>query len=368
MLTALGLMSGTSMDGVDAAIIRTNGERIELTPHWLSKPYTTELRARIRETLGGKSAHIAEVEKELTLAHAEIVADLLAQADMKPWHIDVIGFHGQTILHRPQEGISWQIGDGKLLAHLTEINVVNDFRIHDVRAGGQGAPLVPLFHEAIAKNHAKPLAILNIGGVANVTYISNKGLLAFDTGPGVALLDDWMLSKTGQRFDESGHASLRGIVQEDILEDLLADPFFDELPPKSLDRNRFIQRFISKVMPELTLEEGAATLAAFTAASVVAGCQFMPEVPKVWYVTGGGRYNQRIMMELQYRLNVPVFPIEALKVDDLPLNGDSLEAQAFAFLAVRSLKKLPLSLPTTTGVSRSVTGGVFYQASRAGVA
>jgi anhydro-N-acetylmuramic acid kinase len=369
MLTAIGLMSGTSLDGIDAALIRTDGETLELTEHWLSRPYTNELRASLRSCFGGKKENCPKAEHEMTLAHAEVVKELLQKAGMSPSQVDVVGFHGQTIQHRPDEGKTWQIGDGMLLAQLTGINVVNDFRSADMRAGGQGAPLVPLYHAALTKQLKKPVAILNIGGVANVTYIGtakdgSEEILAFDTGPGGAMLDDWILNHTGSRYDEGGRIALSGKIKGEILEALLEDAFFGQKPPKSLDRDRFAQVFMSQVskgsdsdIQTLSLEDGAATLAAFTARAVYLGCKYFPEKPRHWYVTGGGRFNLGIMTKLKEYLPGEVDPIEVLG-----LNGDALEAQAFAFLAVRSLKKLPLSLPSTTGASHAVTGGVFYQA------
>jgi anhydro-N-acetylmuramic acid kinase len=369
MLTALGLMSGTSLDGIDAAIIRTDGERVELTEHCLGVPYTDELRAKMRSCFGGKNKDaIPDIEREMTVAHADAVKELIKRSGFSPRQIDVIGFHGQTIQHRPEEGTTWQIGDGALLAQLTGINVVNDFRSADMRAGGQGAPLVPLFHAALMSEVEKPVAVLNIGGVANVTYVgkaeknSEPYILAFDTGPGGALLDDWMLQHTGKRFDEGGRTAQSGRINGEILEALLEDPFFNQQPPKSLDRDRFKQNFMRHIEGEsnigrLSVEDGAATLAAFTARAVYHGCKYFPEKPKRWYVTGGSRFNQVIMAKLKEYL-----PGEVDAIEVLALNGDALEAQAFAFLAVRSLNKMPLSLPTTTGVSRAVTGGAFYQA------
>ena len=208
----VGLMSGTSLDGVDAAVVRTDGERIAGFGTSLTVPYPQDLRAALRRTLGGTAPmeEIRSVERQMTHFHADVMATLLKQAQLKPDAIAVVGFHGQTILHRPEQGITWQIGDGALLAHLTGIPVVNDFRSADVRAGGQGAPLVPVFHAALAAHLPKPLAFLNLGGVANVTYIGEE-LIAFDTGPGNALLDDWMVQHTGKTMDADGALAASGI-------------------------------------------------------------------------------------------------------------------------------------------------------------
>jgi len=279
---------------------------------------------------------------------------LLDKAGITKADVDLIGFHGHTIDHRPQERMTWQIGDGALLAELTGIDVVNDFRSADVKEGGQGAPLVPLFHAALVKDNEKPVAVLNIGGVANVTYISENNIIAFDTGPGNAMLDDWVFQHNGKSYDEDGELSLEGNINEEALAKLVSNAYFEETPPKSLDRNHFSM----DVVTALSLNDGAATLAAFTAESIALGAKFFPQEVKSWYVSGGGRHNKRIMSELSSRLSGDVHNIE-----DLGFDGDALEAQAFAYLAVRSIRKLPLSLPSTTGVKKSsVTGGVFCPA------
>jgi anhydro-N-acetylmuramic acid kinase len=351
-LKAIGLMSGTSLDGVDAAIIDTDGIRIQSIGHNFSYQYEPQLREKIRTILNGKG-DVSEIEKLLTIEHANVVKSLLKQSKLSPENIDVIGFHGQTIKHDPDNGITVQIGDGALLAKLTGINVVNDFRTNDVKNGGQGAPLVPLYHAALAKNAELPVAIVNIGGVGNVTWIGagENNLLAFDTGPGNALIDDWVLQHSGANFDKGGKVAARGIADKKILEHLLSHQYFKKIPPKSLDRNTFVSDIISG----LNLEDGAATLTAFTIHSIANADQHFPQAAKAWYITGGGRHNDFIMSGLQAEISAPVNKIEALGY-----NGDMLEAEAFGFLAVRSLYDLPLSLPTTTGVKKPLTGGVLH--------
>ncbi|MDA1071876.1 MAG: anhydro-N-acetylmuramic acid kinase, partial [Proteobacteria bacterium] len=203
--TAIGLMSGTSLDGVDAALLRTDGVAVERTGVALELPYDTATRDLLRSVLGGRG-DVPAASRVLTLRHAEAVAALLERAGLDAGEVDVVGFHGQTIVHRPQEHLTWQIGDGALLAELTGIDVVDDFRSRDIAAGGEGAPLVPLYHAALAAMDgvAMPLAVLNIGGVANVTWIGPERIVAFDTGPGGALLDDWVLVETGAAFDRDG--------------------------------------------------------------------------------------------------------------------------------------------------------------------
>ncbi len=357
---SIGLMSGTSMDGVDAALLRTDGgTRIEAGPA-LTLAYDDGFRQRLRGVLGGKGA-IRAVERELTLRHADAVRALLFKAGLAPGQVGLLGFHGQTILHDPERGKTWQIGDGALLAAETGIDVVCDFRSADMAAGGQGAPLVPLFHAALAADLEKPLAVLNIGGVANVTWIGPSGigetgaLLAFDTGPGNAPIDDWALRHIGSAVDRDGALARSGRVDQAILDRLLSNPYFAQVPPKSLDRNSFD---LSPV-DSLGAADGAATLTAFTAGAVHRASAHFPAPARRWIVCGGGRHNPAILQGLRDLLAVPVDPAEVVGWD-----GDALEAQAFAYLAVRSLKGLPLSLPGTTGVSRPQPGGVLCRAPR----
>ncbi len=356
MRTTIGLMSGTSLDGIDAALITTDGrERVE-TGAFLTVPYPDALRARLRGCLGGRGApaEVLAVERELTQAHAATVAALIARAGLKPGAVELIGFHGHTISHAPERGHTCQIGDGGLLATLTGIAVVNDFRSADVTAGGQGAPLVPLYHRALAANLARPVAVLNIGGVANVTWLGAEehDVLAFDTGPGNALLDDWVLAHTGRRYDEDGALAARGDVCETALAALLDHPYFRQPAPKSLDRDAFNPAPVAG----LTTEDGAATLTAFTAQSVALALPLLPAPPTRWLITGGGRLNKTLLAMLETHLAAPVD-----QVDQHGWSGDALEAQAFGYLAVRSLAGLPLSLPTTTGAPHPVCGGRLHR-------
>lgn len=353
----IGLMSGTSLDGIDAAIIKTDGINFIEREAFISVPYEDDFREKIRRCFNFPSKHVAqalEVEKELTILHADIVHQLMEQSGLSAKDINLIGFHGQTISHAPEERYTCQLGDGELLAQLTGIHVVNDFREMDVKAGGQGAPLVPIYHQALAEGLSKPTAFLNIGGVANVTFVgANDTLIAFDTGPGNALIDDWMLRKAGQKCDYNGETAARGKVDTAVLDAMLGHDYFDVKPPKSMDRNLFL----SDAWKNLSLEDGAATLTAFTAASVAKAVEHLPEAPKEWIVAGGGRLNKTLMVELQKALGVPVRTI-----DELGHNGDAIEAEAFAYLAVRSMKGLPISFPDTTGVPHPMQGGKFHHA------
>lgn len=353
---AIGLMSGTSLDGVDAALVETDGEaRMRCGPA-LTVPYDKALRERLRRALGGRQP-VKAIERSLTIAHAEAVQALLKQCHLSPDEIDLVGFHGQTIVHRPEDGVTWQIGDGPLLAQRTRIDVVADFRTADVKAGGQGAPLVPVFHRALADGLERPVAVLNIGGVANVTWIGHAAadgadLLAFDTGPGNALIDDWMLARTGQARDDDGACAARGRADQAVLGRLLGHEYFSRQPPKSLDRNAFDPAPVEK----LSTEDGAATLTRFTAEAAALARRHFPQPARQWIVTGGGRRNPTLMAAL--REAMAGAPIRA--AEELGWDGDALEAQAFAYLAVRSRRGLPLSFPTTTGVRRPMNGGRFF--------
>jgi anhydro-N-acetylmuramic acid kinase len=363
MPKVIGLMSGTSLDGIDAALVATDGEKVVRRGFAFTLPYAPETRALLRaatraaaETTENRTEGVfAEAERRLTEAHALAVRLLLDWSGRAPGDIALVGFHGQTVLHRPEKRRTWQIGDGALLARLTGIDAVNDFRSADVAAGGEGAPLVPLYHAALAAGTSAlvpPVAVVNIGGVANVTYVG-ADILAFDTGPGNGPLDDWALRHTGRPADIGGRLALSGRPDEAALAAMLAHPYFRRRPPKSLDRADF---GIEKVV-HLSAADGAATLAAFAAASIARAAEHFPAPVSAWIVCGGGRRNPAIVGELAKRVSTPVLTAEAVG-----WNGDMLEAEAFAFLAVRSVRGLPLSLPATTGVPRPLSGGVFHRA------
>ncbi len=358
---ALGLMSGTSLDGIDGALIRTDGEHILEVGASITIPYSEDEKIALREAVYGRGDMLL-AEQNITLKHADVVKELLKQANLSYKEVQVIGFHGQTVSHRPDEHLTWQIGNGALLAEKTRIDVVCDFRRRDIATGGQGAPLVPLYHAALARHMDLPVAVLNIGGIANVTWIGRSedtshelmalDIMAFDTGTGNVLLNEWAFKHTGNDRDLDGKLALSGKADNKIVKDMLKDWFFAKHPPKSLDRNYLTFEAIEK----LSAEDGAATLTEFTTAAIEAGAAFFPKPAKQWFVSGGGRLNPAIMQSLRSKFK-HVYPVESLG-----WTGDSLEAQAFAFLAVRSLNNLPLSLPTTTGAIRAVTGGALYRA------
>jgi anhydro-N-acetylmuramic acid kinase len=351
LVPSLGLMSGTSLDGIDVAAIESDGrDRVTAGPA-LTVPCPDTFRERLRAVLGGKG-EVAPVEEELTRLHATAISEFRIRHPRT--RFELIGFHGHTILHEPENRRTWQIGDGALLARLTGCDVVADFRSADVAAGGEGAPLAPLYHAALAAKLRKPLAVLNLGGVGNVTWIGDEeDILAFDTGPGNAMLDDWVRRHTGQAADIGGALARGGTVSGSHVARFLAAPYFARKPPKSLDRDAF-----AALVPKgLLLEDGAATLTEMTAAAVAAARTYFPRPAREFLVTGGGRHNPAMMTALTRLLGVPVRPVEAVGWD-----GDALEAQAFAYLAIRSLHGLPLSLPTTTGVPHSMQGGRLFRA------
>jgi len=353
--TVVGLMSGTSMDGIDAAVLETDGDSVLLAGAYRGNAYPTSLRRTLLR-LPAADVDIGEVERAVTDLHAEVVRALCTQTDLKLEAVDLIGFHGQTIRHEPEAGRTWQLGDGQRLADALGCTVVNQFRQNDLDHGGQGAPLAPAYHRALIRTTGldEPVAVLNIGGVSNVTLVDGDLLYACDCGPGNALIDDWVGQRFNIPFDERGQKAAAGQVNLAALATLLESPFFGRSGPKSLDRNAFS----SAPVAPLSGEDGAATLTAFTAAAIALEAQRLPGAPGSWIVVGGGRRNLQLLRELRSRLKVPVQTAE-----DVGWSGDAIEAQAFGYLAVRSALRWPLSWPGTTGVSAPVTGGVRWQPS-----
>ena len=354
LLAALGVMSGTSMDAIDVALLRTDGEnRTEAGPA-RAYPYPPELQAELRAIIAdperAEHANLNDVEKAVTEAHGAAASQFLIDAGIERSAIGLMGFHGQTVFHAPQRCFTRQLFDGVLAAKTLGVDVVYRFRHADVAAGGQGAPLVPLYHRALAHALAQPLIVLNLGGVANITFVDGETVIACDTGPASALLDDFVLRRRGLAYDRDGALAATGTVDAAVLRQLLDDEFFDRRPPKSLDRNDFHRK--AALVDTLGDADGAATLAAFTVEATARVLEHLPRVPVRWLVTGGGRLNATFMRQFAQRLGVPVEPVEAVG-----WNGDALEAQCFAWLAVRSVRGLPLSLPSTTGVPHPMCGG-----------
>jgi anhydro-N-acetylmuramic acid kinase len=364
---AVGLMTGTALDGnVDVALLKTDGTDIlELGPQAL-EPYPTEVTGILRQAMaeaatwnftGPEPAIFRQAEEALTRAQAAAVMAVLARGNIDPAEVSVIGFHGQTVLHRAATseriGASRQLGDGMLMARLTGIATVNDFRSADIAAGGQGAPLAPVYHRALLRHIGAGAgsALLNLGGVGNITWYAPDGTLhAFDTGPANAPLDDWIAQHTGKAMDRDGAIAAAGTVDEGRLARLAAHPYLTAPYPKSLDRNDFT----SALAKGLSLADGAALLSAFPALCVAAGLKLLPGRVERIVVSGGGRKNPVIMREIASRCGV-----EAVDADAVGLRGDAVEAECFALLAVRNLRGLPLSFPGTTGVPNPMTGGIL---------
>ena len=368
-MRAIGLMSGTSMDGIDVALVETDGENIVVRGPADEYPYDASFRRHISKALDDakritkreeRPGDLAQIERQITERHAQAVARFLDETGVESSSIDVIGFHGQTALHRPEIGLTVQLGDGSLLANLTKRSVVFDMRANDMLRGGQGAPLVPVYHAALsasldpALRGDRPVCFVNIGGISNITYVrKGDAPVAFDTGPGNALIDQWVDRHAGIPFDDGGRIAAEGGVDAAIVRAYLSKPFFEKRPPKSLDRNDFT----IDLAEGLELSDGARTLARVSAEAIMASVRHLPELPGLWIICGGGRKNRAIMDDLAELAAVGNSVL--MSAEECGLNGGSMEAEAWAYLAVRSLKGLPLTFPGTTGVRVPVTGGVF---------
>ena len=367
--TAIGLMSGTSMDGIDVALLRTDGDGFVERGPFLGVSYDPAFRERLKTALEQAKAiknrqerpgDLAAIERELTQRHAAAVREFLQQNAMEAGAIDVLGFHGQTVLHRPDEALTVQIGDGALLARETGIATVYDMRANDMVHGGQGAPLVPAYHAALAANisNAKmPVCFVNIGGISNLTYVGADGtVIAYDSGPGNTLIDQWVEAHAGIPFDQGGMIASEGHVVSELAERYLASPFFTAAKRRSLDRNDFLP----PQGRDAELADGARTLAYVAAASIIKSAGHLPVTPALYVICGGGRLNRVIMRDLaqlaaEHRATV-------ISAEEAGFNGDAMEAEAWAYLAVRSLEGLPLTYPGTTGVREAVSGGVLTEA------
>jgi len=364
--TAIGLMSGTSMDGIDVALLRTDGRAVVERGPFLGVPYEPAFRDRLKLALeqakvitqrDQRPGDLASIERELTLRHAIAVREFLAANALDISSIDVIGFHGQTVLHRPDAAMTVQIGDGALLARETGIPVAYDLRANDMVHGGQGAPLVPVYHAALAANVTDatlPVCFVNIGGISNLTYIGADGVIVgYDSGPGNTLIDQWVETHAGVPFDQGGMIASEGRVIGDLADRYLTSPFFTAEKRRSLDRNDFPPPSGA----DAELADGARTLAYVAAASIIKSASHLPVMPTLYVVCGGGRLNRVLMQDLadlarNHRARV-------ITAEEAGFNGDSMEAEAWAYLAVRSLDGLPLTFPGTTGVRGPVTGGVL---------
>jgi anhydro-N-acetylmuramic acid kinase len=364
VVRAIGLMSGTSLDGVDVALIETDGERVAGFGPTGYRPYSDGERALLRVALEqgagltdrvSRPGVLAEANEFVTQVHRETVETFMAAERIDSTAVAIVGFHGQTVLHKPAARLTVQIGDGAALAARLKLPVAYDFRSADIAAGGQGAPLVPVFHQALARglNRPHPVAVLNIGGVANVTFVDGGDPVACDTGPGNALIDDFMRARMGAPYDNYGDVAATGKPDQAFIDRVLADDFFALQPPKSLDRNSFA--FANIGLPDYAVPDGAATLSALTVQAVGRIVPFLPVAPKAWIVAGGGARNRTLMKMLGERLA----PATVETADQAGWSADALEAQAFAYLAVRTMRALPLTFPSTTGVRQPTPGGVI---------
>jgi len=365
--TAIGLMSGTSMDGIDAALIKTDGKSMvergdmgfypfsDKTQNLLKKALidAKQIKSRIE-----RSGCLQEAEHEVTKLHIEAVQSFLTENNLKSSDIDLLGFHGQTVLHRPHEALTVQLGDGDGLAKATGIDVVYDMRANDMIHGGQGAPLVPIYHRALVESlpdkmkQQTPVVFVNIGGISNITYIGDE-LIAFDTGPGNALIDQWVEAQLNIPYDDGGKVAAEGWVNDALVEQYLSNAYFNKALPKSLDRNDFLP----PKSGDISVEDGARTLAYISAAAILKSVDQLPDQPKLWIICGGGRLNPHIMSDLKDLANKK--NAQVIKAEEAGFDGDAMEAECWGYLAVRSLEGLSLTFPKTTGCIEPVTGGIL---------
>ena len=359
--TALGLMSGTSMDGVDASIIKSDGNReysiisdeyFEYNDDFLSKLIDIRDKVSIEDDLKKYSDEIQSLEREIALLNADIVNTIVKKSNIE---IDFVGFHGQTIFHNPENKITKQLGDGNLLSHLTKKIVINNFRQNDLQNGGQGAPLASIYHKLLAQNFKEegrielPIVILNIGGIANTTSINeNYEMISMDIGPGNCLIDKWIRLNSDKNFDNKGEIAKSGNIDKFILEQTIDNFYYNETSKnKSLDINDFDVSFVKG----LSFEDGAATLTELTA-DILSKKLLNNNI----YVCGGGRKNNFLIDLIQKKIKKKI-----IQIDELDVDGSFIESQAFGYLAIRSYLGLPISFPETTGCKEPTTGGVIIK-------
>lgn len=358
-IKALGLMSSSSLDGVSASVIITDGLDVYDVGRSVTVPYDDDLRERLAHIQGLKpitpelTAEFKLLNEEITRVHAQIAQEVM---DFVGSPVDVIGFHGHTVLHDAKNSYTCQLGDGQLLANLMQTKVVNRFSNADIIAGGQGAPLVPSYYASLIDKFPKPAAVVNIGGISDITWVGNDGeMLAFDIGPGNAPINDWVMRHAGLHMDYDGKLAVTGQIHGKVLANLMRHKFFAEYPPKALDRDSFKDKL--EHLEGLTLADGAATVTAFIAEAIAYSMVlYLPQMPQKIVVCGGGSKNPTLMRFLRQRLE----KVEVLTASDLGWRPDTIEAQAYAFLAARRLYHLPASFPTTTGVREPVVDGELY--------
>lgn len=361
--SVIGLMSGTSVDGIDASLVDTDGLNLKRTGHAAVFPYRERTRDQIWKAIGEGPEFDPDSESALLLAidiaedHASAVDQLIAQSGHRP---ELVGFHGQTIWHAPEQGRSIQLGNSEQLARQTGIDVVHSFRQADLAAGGQGAPLAPVYHRALIDqmNLDLPAVIVNIGGVSNLSYWDGNSLIGFDCGPGNSLMDDYMREHRGEEFDAGGEFALTGQSDVELVHLVLSEPEFSQTLPKSFDRQSFAWLSQQDALRQMSAPAAMATLAAVTAGGIVSGIRQLPSKPCIVIIAGGGQHNRAVLQSLRSGIDVEVY-----RADDLDMPGEFLEAELMAYLAVRSQRGLPSSWPTTTGASVPVVGGEISRVS-----
>lgn len=356
---AIGLMSGTSMDGIDLALIESDGKNIIKCQDFFYREYEKSFREKLANLInqGASLNEIKLIENELTILHANLVNDFLREKKIRREEIDLIGFHGHTILHNPAQKITWQIGNGNLLNAATKIPVIADFRSADVALGGQGAPLVPIYHMHLFANQKQPCAVLNIGGVSNITFFNGNDeekIQALDICFGNAPLDDLVKKHLNLNYDKDGALAKSGQVDFALCDKILQNQIFHSKPPRSFDRGDFAK--ILTPITSLKINDALASLCFIHAKAVAISLKFFNEKPQEIFICGGGRKNHALIDEIKKQL--PEIKIKT--TEEINLNGDAIEAGAFAFLAIRKIENLPISFKNTTGVSESSVGGVLY--------
>lgn len=360
-LKVVGLMSGTSADGIDMSLNITNGISLERTKYKEINSYSKKTKLLISNAMDNPNLILnnyilkRRLEKRVTLEHAITLDKFLKENEIYP---DLIGFHGQTIFHDSKKKISVQIGDGKLLFKLLKIPVISNFRDNDMRNGGEGAPIAPIYHKYLIQNLKLnlPSCFINIGGVSNVTYWDGDDLIGFDTGPGNALIDKFMQSKFNKSYDNQGRRALKGNPNDETVKKFLLDPFFDLPFPKSLDKFYFLKYYNSIYFTETSPHDVVSTLSEMTVASIVNSLKKLPKLPKLLVVMGGGMNNFYFLSRLKELLK-----IEVITADDINIPGEFIEAELISFLAARKYYNLPITFPSTTGVNRAVTGGLLFK-------
>ena len=363
---ALGLMTGTSADGIDVAVLTTDGKtKINLGPSGYY-PFSNSFRSKIKSIFKKKvniekikkQKRIVDIENEFTYLNFVAINKFLKKNKINKKEIDVVGFHGQTISHNPMNGYSWQIGNSQKLVNLLNVKVVSNFRDNDIKNGGQGAPLTPIFHYYLTKKIKKKICFINLGGISNVTYFNHRSknslndILAFDAGPCCSLMDDWVSKNSNKKFDDLGILARSGNVKKEIIQNFLKKPYFSKLPPKSLDRSFFSLSLLKK----LKIRDGSATLNYLVADTLLKSFDYFPNYPDLCILSGGGRHN-KFLVEL---INKKIKKSKILLAENYNWNGDSIEAHAFAYLSVRKLLNLPITYPKITGVKKPLSGGQVF--------